>query len=229
MKRLVVVTDNPMLVGAIRAGMCDGQAFRLLGYLDPRRASAARVKEAGAEVVLVDETDSSEQTVELIRGIAEADPEIAVVLLAMRMDGGRLTRAFDAGARTAILKDIHPQALATVLEAALKGHIVHSPATAAALHEASQPLSDEHLSLTPRELAILRLVAAGAANREIAQQLWITRQTVKFHLSNVYRKLGVNNRTGACRYAHLNGVMAPAAGGGRELVATAGEAVAVAS
>ncbi len=229
MKRLVVVTDNPMLVGAIRAGMCDSQAFRLLGYLDPRRTSPSRVKEAGAEVVLVDETESTEQTIELIRGIGEADAEIAVVLLAMRMDGEWLARAFEAGATSAILKDIHPQALATVLEAALKGHIVHSPAAIEALGEASQPLSSEHLSLTPRELSILRLVAAGAANREIAQQLWITRQTVKFHLSNVYRKLGVNNRTGACRYAHLNGVMIPSAGDSHREVATVGGAVAVAS
>jgi DNA-binding NarL/FixJ family response regulator len=227
MKRLVVVTDNPMLVGAIRAGMCDGQAFRLLGYLDPRRASPARIREAGAEVVLVDETESTEQTIELVRAIGEADPRIAVVLLAMRMDGERLARAFEAGASSAILKDIHPRALATVLEAALKGHIVHSPAAVEALGEMPAPLSSEHLSLTPRELSILRLVAAGAANREIAQQLWITRQTVKFHLSNVYRKLGVNNRTGACRYAHLNGVMAPPAGDGHREVATpAREAVA---
>ena len=73
--------------------------------------------------------------------------------------------------------------------------------------EAPDMHATEHLSLTARELGILRLVAAGATNREIAQQLWITRQTVKFHLSNIYRKLSVNNRTGACRYAHLNGMM----------------------
>lgn len=221
MKRLVVVTDNPMLVAAIRAGMCDGPAFRLLGYLDPRRASTSRIKGSGAEVALVDETESTEQTIELIRDICEADPRIAVVLLAMRMDGEQLTRAFEAGASSAILKDIHPRALATVLEATLKGNIVHSPATIEALGEAPQPVSSEHLSLTPRELAILRLVAAGAANGEVAQQLWITRQTVKFHLSNIYRKLGVNNRTGACRYAHLNGVMAPSAGVDRDLAAAA--------
>jgi DNA-binding NarL/FixJ family response regulator len=210
-KRLVVVTDNPMMAGAIRAGLQDGRGFQLLGYLDPARTTATRIKDSGAEVILVDEGDCPDQAIDLIRSITECGEQIAVVFLAMQMDGDSLERALDAGASSVILKAIHPCALATFLEEALSGNIVHSPARINAHGEASKVLATEHLSLTPRELGILRLVAAGATNREIAQQLWITRQTVKFHLSNIYRKLGVNNRTGACRYAHLNGMMAPAA------------------
>ena len=62
-------------------------------------------------------------------------------------------------------------------------------------------------SLTSRELEVLRLVAAGSTNGEIAQKLWVTEQTVKFHLSNVYRKLEVGNRTEASHYAHVNGLL----------------------
>jgi DNA-binding NarL/FixJ family response regulator len=206
-RRLAVVTDNPMMVGAIRAGMCDGRAFQLLGYLDPRRTTAIRIKDTGADVVLVDEANCPDRAIELIRAIKEASEEIAIVFLAMRMEDEMLERAFDAGASSVILKAIHPGALATFLEEALKGNIVHAPSAIGA-SEVPETLSTEQLSLTPRELGILRLVAAGAANSEIAQQLWITRQTVKFHLSNIYRKLGVSNRTGACYYAHLNGIMA---------------------
>ena len=65
-------------------------------------------------------------------------------------------------------------------------------------------LDASHQRLTPRELEILRLVAAGASNGRIARQLWVTEQTVKFHLSNVYRKLGVANRTEASHYAHVH-------------------------
>ena len=61
--------------------------------------------------------------------------------------------------------------------------------------------------LTERELEILRLVAAGAPNSRIAAQLWITEQTVKFHLSNVYRKLGVANRTEASHHAYVHGLL----------------------
>ena len=69
-------------------------------------------------------------------------------------------------------------------------------------------VATEHSSLTERELEILQLVASGATNADIARQLWITQQTVKFHVSNVYRKLDVGNRTEACHYAHVNGLVA---------------------
>ena len=68
--------------------------------------------------------------------------------------------------------------------------------------------------LSPRELEVLQLVAAGASNSEIARRLWITEQTVKFHLSNIYRKLDVGNRTEASRYAHLNGLIGSDPSGG---------------
>ena len=61
--------------------------------------------------------------------------------------------------------------------------------------------------LSGRELEVLKLVAAGSTNREIARKLWVTEQTVKFHLSNIYRKLGVANRTEASHYAHTNGLV----------------------
>jgi DNA-binding NarL/FixJ family response regulator len=74
-------------------------------------------------------------------------------------------------------------------------------------HAARKPALDD-CPLTDRELEILRLVAQGYTNGKIARELWVTEQTVKFHLSNTYRKLGVANRTEASRYAHLNDLMA---------------------
>ena len=62
--------------------------------------------------------------------------------------------------------------------------------------------------LTKRELEILLLVADGSSNGQLAKKLWVTEQTVKFHLSNIYRKLEVANRTEASRWAHLNGLLA---------------------
>lgn len=207
-KRLIVVTDNPMMVAAIRAGMDDSETFELLGYLDPSRATASRIRDTGAEVVLVNESDHPDQAIALIQSIKDDSEQITVVFLAIEMEGERLARAFEAGASSAISKAIHPRALATFLDEALKGHIVHSPASIDARIEAPRVHAAEHSTLTGRELGILQLVAAGATNHEIAQQLWITRQTVKFHVSNIYRKLGVSNRTGACHYAHVNGMVA---------------------
>ena len=69
MKRLVVVADNPLIVGAIRTGLRDSGAFQLLGYVDPRKTTAARITQAGAEVVLVDEGDDSEPAIALIQSL----------------------------------------------------------------------------------------------------------------------------------------------------------------
>lgn len=210
MKRLVVAADNPLIVGAIRSGLRDNAAFQLLGYVDPRRATAARIIEAGAEVVLVDEGDESELAIALIRGLREQDEEIKIIVLTLRMEGEWLERAFEAGASGAMSKALHPAALATLVREAVSGHIVHPLPRLRSVNRARIEPATDHASLTGRELEILRLVASGATNAEVAGKLWITQQTVKFHVSNVYRKLDVGNRTAASHYAHLNGLVAPA-------------------
>ena len=209
MKRLVVVADNPLIVGAIRTGLRDGGAFQLLGYVDPRKTTAARITQAGAEVVLVDEGGDSEAAIALIQSLREQDENIKVIVLALRMEGEWLERAFAAGANAAMSKAIHPAALATLIRETVAGHIVHSPASLDSTGRAPAATATEHSTLTDRETEILRFVASGATNAEIARQLWITQQTVKFHVSNVYRKLDVANRTGACHYAHVNGLVSP--------------------
>jgi DNA-binding NarL/FixJ family response regulator len=208
MKRLVVVADNPLIVGAIRTGLRDSGAFQLLGYVDPRKTTAAPITQAGADVVLVDEGDDSEPAIALIRSLREQDEDIKVIVLTLRMDGEWLERAFAAGANGAMSKAIHPAALVTLIRESVAGHIVHSPARLRAQNRAPAPVAAEHSTLTEREHEILRFVASGATNAEIAGKLWITQQTVKFHVSNVYRKLDVVNRTEACHYAHVNGLVA---------------------
>jgi DNA-binding NarL/FixJ family response regulator len=212
MKRLVVVADNPLIVGAIRSGIRDSGTFELLGYADPRKATAASIVQAGAEVVLLDEADGSDVTITLIRNLKEQDDDIQVIVLTLQMKGKWLERAFASGADGAMSKAIHPAALSTMLRAMVSGHIVHSPARIRAVNRGRLPVATEHSSLTERELEILQLVASGATNSDIARQLWITQQTVKFHVSNVYRKLDVANRTQACHYAHVNGLVAPRQG-----------------
>jgi len=82
----------------------------------------------------------------------------------------------------------------------------------------------KHHELTARELEILQLAASGNSNRRIAERLWVTEQTVKFHLSNVYRKLGVSNRTEASHLAHMDGLLAGAPDGPRAALRPLGEA-----
>ncbi len=221
--RLVVVADNPLIVAAIRAGVRDGGALKLLGDVAPREATAERIAEAGADVVLIDEADGSELTVELIRALKAREKEIHIIALTLALEGDWLQQALKAGANGAISKSIHPAALATLVREAVRGHIMHAPVGLRSA-AAAPVVAADHASLIDRELEILRLVASGATNGAMAGQLWITQQTVKFHVSKVHRKLGVANRTEACHYAQVNGIAAhraPFVGESHELRAIA--------
>jgi DNA-binding NarL/FixJ family response regulator len=117
--------------------------------------------------------------------------------------------ALAAGASAYIVKTAHPDDVASVVRQAFD-HSVFLPGPA---ESPPDPVPEPRLGksptagLTQRELEILRLVAEGHSNAALARRLWVTEQTVKFHLSNVYRKLQVTNRTEASRWAQLNGLL----------------------
>jgi DNA-binding NarL/FixJ family response regulator len=217
MNRLIVVADNSLIVEAIRSGLRSSGTFQLLGYSHARNASARVIADAAADAVLVDEADRDQQTLTLIREIKEVSSCVTVIVLTVSIEGEWLQHALDAGASGAISKAVHPTALATLVRECLSGHIVHSLAGVNTKDAAPNVTPSEACALTERELEVLQLVAAGATNGEIARKLWITQQTVKFHVSNIYRKLDVANRTEACHYAHVNGLIVPAEAEGLRL------------
>ena len=205
MKRLVIVADNSLIVEAIRRGLRQSGEFHVLGHATVGTTSAETIVGVHPDVIVVDDMHRSEVVVRLIREVKAADARVAVIVLSLSMDPGWLQQVFDAGATAAISKAIQPGALATLVRETLNGHVVHRPPPARIPPEvvdfaASPPL-------TGRELEILRLVAAGATNGEVARTLWVTEPTVKFHLRNIYRKLDVANRTEASHLAHVNGLV----------------------
>jgi len=208
MQRLVVVADNSLILEAISIGLRQSGEFKLLGHVDARAVSWRTIVDAAPEVVLIDEMDRSEQALELIRRIKAECPHVAVIVLTMGTETDWLDAVFEAGAIGAISKATHPAALATLLRATVSGHVVYRYKRLGT-RPGQIPIAvmSEDTALTTRELEVLRLVAAGSTNGEIARRLWVTEQTVKFHLSNVYRKLDVGNRTEASHYAHVNGLV----------------------
>jgi DNA-binding NarL/FixJ family response regulator len=207
-KRLVIVADNSLIVEAIRIGFRKSGEFNLVGHADGRRTSPATIVGANPDVILLDDMDGSDRALELIRGIKAEDGEAAVIVLSLQMDPAWLERLFDAGATGVISKATRPVALATLVRETVNGHIFHRPPAATGLGGA-QPIvaPDGDLPLTGREVEILKLVAAGFTNGDIARRLWVTEQTVKFHLRNVYRKLNVANRTQASHIAYVKGLV----------------------
>ncbi len=207
MKRLVVVADNSLIVEAIRIGLRQCGTFSL-GHVNAHRCSLQAIRDARPDVLLIDDMERSDQVLDLIKAISSEDDRVAVIALTVDMDSEWLDELFAAGARGVISKGTHPAALGTLLRETVNGHVVHfSKQPGATVPRRPRRAEADDASLTDRELEVLRLVAAGSTNGEIARILWVTEQTVKFHLSNVYRKLDVGNRTQASHYAHVNGLV----------------------
>jgi len=214
MKRLIVVGDDSLIAEAIRIGLRDSGEFNVLGHVGGFDIDARTIIDAGPEVILVDDREQSDDALRIIRALKGLDPSVAVIVLTFSMELDWLDAIFDAGAAAAISKVTHPRSLGTLIRETVNGHVVNVPA------DAVRPLGRRpkarrgengerrvEVTLTNRELEILQLVAGGSSNREIARNLWVTEQTVKFHLANVYRKLEVDNRTQASHYAHVNGLI----------------------
>ena len=143
-------------------------------------------------------------------------PDLKVVVLS-RLDDPRYMRAaFAVGADAYVLKTASPEDVALAVRQAFTRAIFFPQRDLAEAQPAAppqpRPVREIAPTLTRREVEILRLVAEGHSNGELGRMLWVTEQTVKFHLSNIYRKLGVANRTEASRWAHLQGLVGTEAG-----------------
>jgi DNA-binding NarL/FixJ family response regulator len=130
-------------------------------------------------------------------------------VLSAHHDTGHIDAALAAGASAYVLKTAHPDDVASAVRQAFDHSVFMSGAfpTAPARAATESARRGTPGGLTRRELEILKLVAEGHSNAALARMLWVTEQTVKFHLSNIYRKLDVSNRTEASRWAQLNGLL----------------------
>jgi DNA-binding NarL/FixJ family response regulator len=209
-RRLVVLADNSLIITAIQIGFRQSDEFELVGCADPRKTSADTILGARPDAILFDDLGQSASTLELLREIRQQDEEIVVLMLTVNLDSACLDQLFSAGASAVISKATTPPALVTLVRETLDGHIVHRPPSAAQTVGADAPREVSEWSLTTRETEILQLLASGSTNGEIARRLWVTEQTVKFHLRNIYPKLGVANRTQASHLVHIRGLVSSA-------------------
>jgi DNA-binding NarL/FixJ family response regulator len=200
MKRLLLMADHPLIMHAMRLALRQTAGFQVVGYVDGRQSASARLAELAPDVIVVDDMKSSDDALRRLRESAACAPRAECLLLTGRMDEEWVDEAFHAGASAVVSKTVHPVGLGTLLREIVAGNVVHRP------RRARVP-GAETCPLTTRELEILRLAAQGRTNGQIARELWVTEQTVKFHLSNTYRKLGVANRTEASRYAYVNDLL----------------------
>ena len=142
------------------------------------------------------------------RAGASARPGIRAVVLSAHTEPEYIDQALEAGAVAYVVKSAHPDDLASADPSGVPALDLLRRVAARALGRlVASRIRGGSLDLTRREREVLQLVAEGHSNAKLAQMLWVTEQTVKFHLSNVYRKLDVSNRTEAARWAQLNGLL----------------------
>jgi DNA-binding NarL/FixJ family response regulator len=213
MKRMFIVGSDGFLVTAMRLALRYGSGVNVVGILDDDTSIARAVVEAQADIVLVDAGSNPDQAIARL-GEARAElPDALLMLITDELDA----ELFEQAAALGALACLGSAALVPQLQALLAEPAYRAPGagrvavTAHGVEPAPEPqpasVAPEH-PLTKRELEILRAVAEGHTNARIGRELWVTEQTVKFHLSKIYRKLGVSNRTEASRYALLNDLFA---------------------
>jgi DNA-binding NarL/FixJ family response regulator len=205
MIRVLVVDDS----AAVRDGLCE-----LLEAVPGMEVVAAAVDGSSAvqtanqvkpDVVLMDLSMPSVDGVEATRAILADQPTTRVVVLTAFSEQERIFAALDAGAVGYLLKDAEPDELIRGVRAAAAGESPFSPKAGAALvARRSELLRRERL--TEREREVLILVSEGLANKAIARRLGVSEKTVKAHLTSVFARIGVTDRTQAALWALRNGI-----------------------
>jgi len=146
-----------------------------------------------------------------IRDALARSPETKIVVLAAAADSATVHEVLLAGASAYVVKTARQEDLLAAVRQTFDGSVFMAPAAFLATRaiRLAEPVDEAKLDrLTPREQEILRLLADGLTNVQLARMLWVSEQTIKFHLSNIYRKLGVTNRTEASRWAQVHGLLA---------------------
>jgi len=201
--RVLVADDHRLMLAAVRRALADAEDFEIVGEVSIGSHVVPAVRETKPNVVLLDMRMPELDGLACLERLRKHDPTIAVVILSSYSDEAQIEAARKAGALGYVVKTVEPVDLAAVLRSAVSGKSfavwgVEAPQGAA---PTGAP------ALSEREGAVLEAVARGLSNREIGRQLWISEQTVKFHLRNIYRKLGISSRTEAARFAYRTGVV----------------------
>jgi DNA-binding NarL/FixJ family response regulator len=195
--RTVLVDDHTLFRDGV-ASLLLAWGHEVVGQAGDGREAIDLVDRTNPEVVLMDVRMPNLSGIEATAEIKSRHPEVAIVMLTVSEDEADLFRAIKAGAQGYLLKNLEAPQLKTMLEGVARGEPAITPATAARIIDeflrAPGIPPQNAQRLTDREVEVLRLVTAGLRNREIAAELGISENTVKFHLKNIVEKLHAQNR-----------------------------------
>jgi DNA-binding NarL/FixJ family response regulator len=201
-KRVLLVDDHALLRTGVANIINQEPDLRVVAEAGDGAEAVDAFERHRPDVTLLDLRMPVMEGVEVVRRIRERDPAARVIILTTYDTDDEISQALKAGAKAYVLKDISAEALVNCIRAVLSGKTYIAPAAAAKLAEGVT-----RVHLTPREMATLRLLADGKANKEIATALNISERTVKTHLAHLFEKLGVTSRTEAIAVATRRGLV----------------------
>jgi DNA-binding NarL/FixJ family response regulator len=201
--KVVIADDHPLILAGIRRALDETEEFQVVGEARVGSQVLPLVSQTSPDLVLMDIRMPEMDGLTALDRIRERYPNVKVVILSVSTDPDLIQNVLNRGASAYVVKSVNPIDLPSVLRQAMEGTVY----SAVGLPEKSDENdAARSAGLTDRETTILKALARGLSNDAIGKELWVAEQTVKFHLTNIYRKLGVSNRTEAARYAYEHGL-----------------------
>ena len=198
--KILIADDHAVVRQGLRMFLNLDDTFEIVGEATNGQEAVDMAYSLKPDVVLMDLLMPVLNGIEAILIIRKTAPEIEIIALTSVLDNGLVISAVKAGAIGYLLKDTQSDDLLQSIKSAAAGQVQLSPQAAAMLvQEVRLPESPE--SLTEREIDVLRLIAQGYSNREIADELILGEKTIKTHVSNILSKLHLTSRTQAALYA----------------------------
>src|SRR3954469_22993370 len=200
--RLLVADDHQLMLAAVRLALRDAADIDIVGEARSGAEVLPLAGQTSPDVALLDLRMPGMDGLRCLELLQERYPAVKSVIFSASDDPSAVDAAFARGAVAFIQKTIDPADLAAVVRQAVAGNVFLSAGNTPRATNV-EPKWD----LTPREVEIRRALAGGLSNKQMAQDFWLSDQTIKYHLTNIYRKLGVSSRTEAVRLAYEHGVV----------------------
>ena len=203
--KVLIADDHELMLEAVRIAFAqEADDFEVVASTSKGTQVLPLVAQKQPDLVLLDLRMPGMDGLKCLELLSKRHPDVRAVVLSGLEDPGVIRAAFNRGARAFIRKNINPRDLPSAIRQALDGTVLHQ--TFGEVDHAEPEIAGES-RMSEREQSILAALGEGLSNKQIAKRFWLAEQTVKFHLTNIYRKLGVSNRTEASRYALLNGLV----------------------
>jgi DNA-binding NarL/FixJ family response regulator len=207
MIRVVIADDHRVVRVGLEQLLATFDDVELVGVADGGEMAVEICSSEHPDVLLLDLSMPDLDGIGVTKRIGTASPDTRIVVFTSFSDREEIVRALDAGAIGYLLKDAEPDAIHGAIRAAARGESPLDPKAAAELLASrSQRGAAATIELTPRERDVLALVIAGDANKQIARKLGISEKTVKGHLTNLFQRIGVADRTQAALWAEREGI-----------------------